>query len=325
MNLKRQIESLRDTANRLSLDGAHAWHCESGVRGALIVERPASTPRDPSERFDFARPMMEHATKAFMRRLLCGDSETYVVEEPWRAAGFPFVLAEPTHRLRSASAVRLEGIGHSFIYGDGETIAQLAQLVAVPAVRLLSACTAGRSYARRRRLDPEEALGEWVYMIYDVGAKVKDDGLQRYCRFLVPLPRHAQFDDTLAGFDGNALITRADLGHPRLWEVFWSAAGRRELALSRLGLSLVVASRIALDHLLDMKLRYVPTTAKPRGAPRRHDPARDQQLMENWDRVRGKGGLSRQEFCDEKGITLADFVKTQDRHRKQSMAAKLTA
>ena len=199
-------------------------------------------------------------------------------------------------------------------------IVRLAQLVAVPAIGYLSKPAAGRARGRDSRLDPMEALGEWVYMIYDIGLKVKDASLRRYYRLLMPLGRCHRFDDMITGFDGDACITRTTFGHPRLWEVLWSAANRCELAFSKLGLNLAVASRIALDHLLDMKLRYVPP-GRPRGAPRHYDPLKDRRLMEDWARVRGKAGLSRKEFCSEKEIKLAKFVQAQDRYRKQRALA----
>jgi len=164
------------------------------------------------------------------------------------------------------------------------------------------------------------ALGEWVYMVYDVGIKAGDAELRRYYRLLMPLGRGDRPDDMVTGFEQGATITRAEFGHPRLWGVFWGAAIRQDLAFGRLGLNLVVASRVALDHLLDMKLRYLPP-GRPRGAVRRYDPAKDRKLMKAWAIARGKAGLSRKEFCKKKGIALRAFVRAQDRHRKQMVAA----
>jgi len=321
MNVRRQIESLRDAANQLSLSDADVRHCESGIRGELVVEQPAATASDPSERFGFVRPMMEFPVRGFMRRLLCGGQGVHVVEEPWRTPGFPFAAAEIGHRSPAIGPFKLEGIGHSFIYGDEGAIAKLAQLVAVPAVMYLSKSATGRARCGDSRCDPMAALGEWVCLIYDIGLKTKDASLRRYYRLLLPLGCGDGPDDMITGFEDDASITRASFGHPRLWAVLWSAATRRDLAFGRLGLDLAVASRIALDHLLDMKLRYVPP-GRPRGAPRRHDPAKDRKLIEAWVLARGKAGLSRKEFCAEKGITLSQFVQAQDRHRKQMVAAQ---
>ncbi|MCG3180468.1 MAG: hypothetical protein BIFFINMI_02829 [Phycisphaerae bacterium] len=60
-----------------------------------------------------------------------------------------------------------------------------------------------------------------------------------------------------------------------------------------------------------------PASSKKRGAPRRQDPKSDRQLMDDWKRARGKGGMSRKEFCQSKGIALKTFVRAQDRVRKQ--------
>jgi len=322
MNLRRQIESLRNAANELSLSGAEVKHCESGVRGRLLV-RAAEPVEAPCERWDFARPLLEGAIKGFMRRLLCGNAAVEVVEEPWRTSGFPFAAAEATRRgtARKLEA-RLEGIGHSFIYGDRGAIAQLAQSVAVPAVGYLTRAASDATRCDDLRLDPMVALGEWVYMVYDIGMKTGDACLRRNFRFLMPVGRGNSPDDIISGFEGNASIDESSFGHPRLWKVLWSAAGRRDVAYGRLGLNLAVASRIALDHLLDMKLRYVPPT-KMRGAPRQHDPAKDRKIMQEWAQARGKAGLTRKEFCDKKGITMLMFVQAQDRHRKQIAAASM--
>ena len=55
-----------------------------------------------------------------------------------------------------------------------------------------------------------------------------------------------------------------------------------------------------------------------RGAQRRHDPVRDRRLMAEWEKVRGKAGMTRKEFCAMKSISLRTFIQTQDRFRKQS-------
>lgn len=64
-----------------------------------------------------------------------------------------------------------------------------------------------------------------------------------------------------------------------------------------------------------------PTDQSPvrkRGAPRRQDPKSDRQLMDEWQRASGKGGMTRKEFCQSKGIALKTFVRAQDRVRKQA-------
>ena len=320
MNLRRQIESLRDTANQLSLSGADVRHCESGIRGPLLVEQSAATASDPSEHFSFARPMMEFAIRGFMRRLLCSGQGVHIVEEPWQTQGFPFAAAEVAHRSAAIGEVQLDGIGHSFIHGDGEAIAQLAQLVATPALGYLSKSIPRKATYGDSRRDPMAALGEWIYMIYDIGLKMEDPSLRRYYRLLMPLGRNNLPDDMITGFEDNANITKLTFGHPHLWDVFWSAASRGELGFGRLGLNLALASRIALDHLLDMKLKYVPPR-RPRGTPRQYSAAKDRRLMKDWAEVGGKAGLTRKEFCEKKGIPLKMFVQAQDRCRKQMAAA----
>lgn len=59
---------------------------------------------------------------------------------------------------------------------------------------------------------------------------------------------------------------------------------------------------------------------RKRGAPCRHDPAKDRRLMEQWAQVRGRAGMTRKEFCALKRISLSlqELVQAQDRLRKRS-------
>ncbi|MFB3893602.1 MAG: hypothetical protein ACE15C_16435 [Phycisphaerae bacterium] len=316
MNVRRQIESLREAANQLTLSGADVRHCESGIRGELIVRQAAGTARDPLERFDFARPMMEFALRGFMRRLLCGGQDAHIVEEPWRTPGFPFAAVDVGRQPAGRGRAQLDGIGHSFIYGDQEAIGRLAQLVAAPAVGYLSKSPGGRARYRDSRRDPMSALGEWVYIIYDIGRKTGDCSLRPYYRLVMPLGANNHPDDVITGFEDDASLTKGEFRHPRLWDIIWSAGARRELGFGRLGLNLVVASRIALDHLLDMKLKYEPPP-RSHGAPRQYSTTQDRKLMEEWAQKRGKAGLTRKEFCEGKMITVGQFIQAQDRQRKQ--------
>jgi len=102
--------------------------------------------------------------------------------------------------------------------------------------------------------DPQAALGDWVYMIYEIGMETGDSNLRRFYRFLIP------FDDSIAGIEADLLmgfdghyIHKNDIRQPRIREMIWNAAGRKEIAFARLGTELTLASRIALDYLLDAK------------------------------------------------------------------------
>jgi len=62
-----------------------------------------------------------------------------------------------------------------------------------------------------------------------------------------------------------------------------------------------------------------------RGAPKRQDIQQDQQLLDEWSRIRGVDGMTRKEFCVAKQITLRAFIQAQDRVRKHaSQAAEIT-
>jgi len=272
MNLKQQIISLRDSAARLAVDFPGAWHAESGIRGSIITppsnSEEASGPEADAaigqskadcrrERLDFRRPTLEKDFKAFMKRFLCKRGKLQdVVEEPWRTFGYSFAAASagsavPTREQEET----LDGIGHSFIYGYQTATGRLAHLVAFPAVKYLSrlsehgwAC--GNSWG-----DPKTALGDWVYIVYEIGLTTGDPNLRRYYRFVSAIPSRAKgpiHRDLLVGFDGEEGIARPKSRCPRAWSLGWDAATRGELAFSRLGTELTLASRIALDHLLDM-------------------------------------------------------------------------
>jgi hypothetical protein len=272
MNLKQQIVGLRDSAARLAVDFPGAWHAESGIRGSVIApssDSAGTAVSDPGappglskgdyrrERLDFRQPLLEKDFKALMKRFLCRRGKLQdVIEEPWRTFGYSFAAASAGSAVPTRDQEEtLDGIGHSFIYGDGIAVARLANLVAFPAVKYLSkvsehgwAC--GNSWG-----DPETALGDWVYIVYEIGLTTGDPNLRRYYRFVSAIPFRASSPirhDLLVGFDGEEGVARPRSHCPRGWGFAWEAALRGDLAFARLGTELTLASRIALDHLLDM-------------------------------------------------------------------------
>jgi len=273
MNVQRRIIGLRDTAQQLSLAGGCVWHAESGVRGGPIAALPASLQLIPAagdpltmsrgdhlrERHDFHRPMHEWAFKAFMKRFLCTHGQlSDVMCDPWRTFGFPFAAVDAgLGQATTEQEKQLGGIGHSFIYGDPAAMGQLARLIALPAVRYLSQ-TSDHGWTRDNSYgDPTVALGDWIYIIYEVGLRTADPSLRRYYRFVMPITGAdcpAISDDLLVGFDDGIGIARSTFRRPRVWELLWQAALQRELAFSRLGTDLVQASLAALNHLVDEDL-----------------------------------------------------------------------
>ena len=260
---RRQIQALRDTAWQLSLRGGDVWHAESGVRGGLVGRNghasPAPDPETRREQFDFDRPATEEAFRSTMRQLLCGrHPKTNVIDEPWRTFGFSFAAAAAGASASVQQEADLDGIGHSFVYGQPASIGELARLVAFPAVKYLSAMSSLGWRRSNSYGDPKAALGDWVYMVYEIGLKAVDPNLRRYYRFVTAMPAtRATASDMLVGLDGQTLMLKRPSARTRSWGTCWQAAGRRELAFARLGIDLVLASRIALDHLLDMDVPQV--------------------------------------------------------------------
>ncbi len=256
MNIQRQFQSLRDTAFRLSLAGGEVRHVESGFRGQIIVsgDEPSS-PQDQQEELTFLPPLTDDACREFTRRLLGLNSPSlHVGEEPWRTFGFAFSAADSGCSLPTVEQEEsLEGIGHSLVYGDELSMQQLAELVAVPALKYLANASPHGCPRQDSWAVPGAALGDWVYVIYEVGLKTGDPNLRRYYRFITPFeaPTVGEDSDILFGFDG-CTIQESDLPQCELWQPLWGAAKRKELAFARLGTELTLASRIALDHLLDM-------------------------------------------------------------------------
>ena len=92
---------------------------------------------------------------------------------------------------------------------------------------------------------------------------------------------------------------------------------------------LVGTARIQVKSLAQLLKRIAsrkPRTSgkasrNPRRKPQPPSTAeKDRRLMEQWDQMKGRGGMSRTEFCSLKGITLRGFIRAQDRHRKRLVA-----
>ncbi|MBN2583218.1 MAG: hypothetical protein JXL80_09120 [Planctomycetes bacterium] len=295
MNLKQQIRSLRDTAFQLSLAGSNVWHAGSGVRGQTITTEPV--PGQPGERADFRRPLLERAYRKFMRKFLCtGDPVPYVAEAPWRTLGFSFAAAgSGCSRPTVQQEGHLEGVGHSFVYGDQESLERLGRLVAMPAVRYLSSISTHGWVREDSWGSPETALGDWVYIIYEIGLKASDPNLRRFYRFITPFAGTAlgTGDDVLFGFDGHG-IHRGDVRQQRVWQLLWRSAGKKEVAFARLGTELTLASRIALDYLLGMEMSEVGDAFYGKWqAESRFDRAQQAQLVRATNHVLGQATLNK--------------------------------
>jgi len=338
MNLKQQIVSLRDAAARLAMESPVAWHAESGIRGSAIgnsqdsaetvAAEAGAAPRLPEddsrrERFDFRRPLLEKDFKAFMKRFLCRKGKLRdVIDEPWRTFGYSFAAASagcavPTREQEES----LEGIGHSFIYGDKDAISRLARLIAFPAVKYLSNVSEHGWVCGNSRGDPETALGDWVYIVYEIGLTTGDPNLRRYYRFVSAIRSGASNlikDDLLVGFDGDKPVARAKAGCPRVWPLVWGAANRGELAFSRLGTELMLASRIALDHLLDMDPQNVGNQVFAKWRARLTSSLKDAER--NILEALGRGTMTGEKLAERAGYPFnSNFKSTLSSLRKREI------
>lgn len=277
MDIKRQIQSLRDTALHLSFSSGGVWHAEYGVRGSAVREELAgpqitdaesgvTVPLEEDdylrERMAFVRPSYEWAFTAFMKRFLCTEGQlTNVIEEPWRTFGFSFAAASVGGMIPTIEQEgQLDGIGHSFVYGDLESMNRLAKLVAVPAVKYISGVSGDPSCLVQLWGSPQDALGKWVYILYEIGLKVGDPNLRRFYRYVAAItgaPDDHLHDDLLTGFGDECTIAATEFRHPHVWRLVWASVMHGSLAFAKLGTDLVLASRIALDHLLDLNAEEV--------------------------------------------------------------------
>lgn len=260
MDIKKQIQSLRETALQLSLARDGVWHAEYGVRGNIIRDRSVSGDTGrillSGDRYEYQRPIVEGAYRRFIERFLCLDGpQLEVIQQPLRTFGFSFAAAGVGCSTPTESQEKdLAGIGHSLIYGDKASLERLARLVAAPAMRYLASVSAD-GWVRENSLDDaQEVLGDWVYLIYEIGMATSDPNLRRFYRFPTlfagNIPDVGQ--DPIMGFEGH-YICKSDIRQKRVREMIWTSVAAREIAFARLGTELALASRIALDHLLARK------------------------------------------------------------------------
>lgn len=244
-----QIHALRDTAFQLSLTSGGIWHVESGIRGAALGGAE-STDNDFSSKVKFSRPLLDRLFQSFMAHVLCdGNTPIY---QPYQTYGFSFEAASVGCGSPSTDIERkTEGIGHSFIYGDQNSIEKLARVVAMPAMRYLGQLSNDGWIRSDSLADPMEALGDWIYVIYEVGLVTEDPNLRRFYRLLLPFGEDVfgESSEILVSFDGR-YIQRSEIRHNKVADRVWEAASKREIGFARLGTDLALASRIALDHLL---------------------------------------------------------------------------
>lgn len=241
MNRKHQLQAIRDTAFELCLAEGDAWHMETGIRSegeSVDHENLAGT------------GFSEDAFRDFAREYLC--DEGCVVCTPARTYGFAFDAAAAPNASTTETEQMLKGVGHSFISGNQDAIERLANLVATPAMQYLAELSRDAWVRGDSLSDPMDTLGDWVYVVYEVGLITQDPNLRRFYRLLLPIDGAAVDceGDVLTSFDGRYL-PRADVQKDGVSDVVWTLAQKHRFGVARLGTELALASRIALDHIIE--------------------------------------------------------------------------
>jgi hypothetical protein len=245
MNSKCQIESIRQTAIQLAMNHGNIFHAQGAIRGQI------------SELYiqDDSILVQNDELGKFWGQLLCtkGNSED-VICRPYNAPGFSFEAAMHPGETRAEDEEKLEGIDFSILFGSAEEFELLTRLIAAPITKYLRKYT-GRQCARLDSYrNAATCLSEWVRIIYEIGIKMDDPNIKRCYRLLSPLSSVALPEgetDILCGYSDINMFTKKNCENPQLWDVLWTASNNQELAYSTLCTDLFVASRIALDYLIE--------------------------------------------------------------------------
>lgn len=241
MKTRRLIETLRTVAKDLVLDNAGVFHAEGGFRGTMADGYTmANNPSLPPELVD-----------TFWSRLFCPDGRPEeLICTPYCSDGFSFEAATHPRAITVEQEQILDGIGFSVLIGRSEQLQRLSRLIAAPItqyVRRYIGMDCGRldSY-----YDTDTSLNEWVYMIYHLGLKFEIPALRRCYRLITPFTGE-NANPFLYGFSDTNPVYANPWADSAQWDLFWTAAENHEIAYSKLGTDLFMASQIALDYLVE--------------------------------------------------------------------------
>lgn len=241
MDVKKQIKAIRDIASRLNYGCCDVFHAEGGVRGDLLSDIKSNKAGQ--------MPDIEAMESFFSRFLATAGKPEDAICNGYIPGNFNFKT------VTSKGIQQTETRAISVVYGNPEQIQKLARLIASPVTKYLREhfnkdCGRKDSY-----FDMPIAITEWIYIMYEIGSEVDDPNFERCYCLINPFEKEylPSKEDMLSGYSDTVSMTMKSVGDEGLWPILWNAAKRHELAYSKMGTDLFLASRIALDHLLDMK------------------------------------------------------------------------
>ena len=239
MKTKKLIESLRKTANDLILNNNEIYHCEGGLRGQIEKLYTSETPTS----------LLPETVDAFWEKLLHINDSSEIICTPYQSDGFSFESAIHPGAITTEHERMLEGIGISVFTGYSEQMKLLSRTIAAPVITHIRKYTGKDSGRKDSYYDTMTSLTEWVYIIYELGLKFEIPALRRCYRLISPITLDG--DTFLCGYSDTNPIYDRQWPDKSQWHLLWPAAVNQEIAYSKLGTDLFVASQIALDYLAE--------------------------------------------------------------------------
>ncbi|NLW84459.1 MAG: hypothetical protein GXY41_08695 [Phycisphaerae bacterium] len=246
--IKRQIESIRQATLQLLCTHGNAHFAEAGIRGDIAKMYYGGDSSVPSRQ----------EIESFFADMLCREDkgENFLVDA-YSSPGFSFEAATHVGIPPRNVGSRLEGNAILFFYGNEAQISTLTRIIAAPTLKYLRFLSGIGNTRLDSYYDDVITLSEWITFILDVGNKTADPNLQRCYRLITPfeMPQNPTgLSRFIMGYSDTNQITVDNCPSSDHWDIYWSAAQQNEIAYSKLGTDLFVASRIALDHLLELDI-----------------------------------------------------------------------
>lgn len=239
MGTKKLIESLRKTANNLILNNNEVYHCEGGLRGQIeqlyAMEMPTA--------------LSPETVDTLWGKLLSVNNSSEIICKPYQSDGFSFEAAIHPGAITTEHERKLEGIGVSVFTGSLEQMKLLSRLVAAPITKHIRKYTGKDCGRKDSYYDTMTSLTEWVYIIYELGLKCEIPDLRRCYRLISSITLDGEA--LLCGYSDTNSVFERQWPDKNQWELLWSAAVNQEIAYSKLGTDLFIASQIALDYLAE--------------------------------------------------------------------------
>jgi len=125
----------------------------------------------------------------------------------------------------------------------------LSRTIAAPVITHIRKYTGKDCGRNDSYYDTMTSLTEWVYIIYELGLKFEIPALRRCYRLISPITIDG--DTFLCGYSDTNPVRERQWPDKSQWDLLWSAAVNHEIAYSKLGTDLFIASQIALDYLAE--------------------------------------------------------------------------